>query len=147
MKAITIHQPWAQLIALGEKHFETRSWSTKHRGRLAIHAGQKVDKEACLQEPFKSVLAKHGYNVDNLPLGVIVATCRLTDCLGIGVTITDDIPARGDTEVHWFSKQSNEYMFGWFSQGRKAWKLEDIVQLPEPVPVKGQQGLWNWVHA
>ncbi len=28
MKAITIHQPWATLIALGEKRFETRSWGT-----------------------------------------------------------------------------------------------------------------------
>ncbi|WP_342351939.1 ASCH domain-containing protein [Lysinibacillus boronitolerans] len=30
MKAITIKQPWATLIALGEKRFETRSWQTKY---------------------------------------------------------------------------------------------------------------------
>ena len=41
MKAITIIQPWATLIALGEKQFETRSWFTKHRGELAIHAGKR----------------------------------------------------------------------------------------------------------
>jgi hypothetical protein len=50
MKSITIIQPWATLIALGEKKYETRGWPTKHRGPLAIHAGKKIDKEAC-EEP------------------------------------------------------------------------------------------------
>lgn len=39
MKAITLHQPWASLIALGVKTVETRSWNTNYRGTLAIHAG------------------------------------------------------------------------------------------------------------
>ncbi|KQO04623.1 hypothetical protein ASF12_13925 [Paenibacillus sp. Leaf72] len=41
MKAITIIQPWATLIAIGAKQYETRGWSTKHRGALAIHAGSQ----------------------------------------------------------------------------------------------------------
>ena len=41
MKAITIWQPYAQAIALGLKKFETRSWPTKYRGKLAIHASLK----------------------------------------------------------------------------------------------------------
>ena len=32
MKAVTVRQPWATLIALGMKRFETRSWQTKYRG-------------------------------------------------------------------------------------------------------------------
>lgn len=40
MKAITIWQPWAMLIALLEKGNETRGWPTKHRGPLAIHAAK-----------------------------------------------------------------------------------------------------------
>lgn len=40
-KALTLHQPWASLIALGVKTIETRSWSTKYRGPLAIHAGKR----------------------------------------------------------------------------------------------------------
>jgi hypothetical protein len=47
MKVISIIQPWATLIAIGEKKFETRSWSTKYRGELAIHASKKIDKAAC----------------------------------------------------------------------------------------------------
>lgn len=39
MKALTLHQPWASLVALGVKTIETRSWGTSYRGPLAIHAG------------------------------------------------------------------------------------------------------------
>lgn len=39
MKVLTLHQPWATLIAAGIKTIETRSWSTRYRGPLAIHAG------------------------------------------------------------------------------------------------------------
>lgn len=38
MKVLTLHQPWASLVALGVKTIETRSWSTQYRGPLAIHA-------------------------------------------------------------------------------------------------------------
>jgi hypothetical protein len=38
MKALSLHQPWASLIGLGVKTIETRSWSTKYRGPLAVHA-------------------------------------------------------------------------------------------------------------
>ena len=41
MKAITIHQPYASLIAVEAKKFETRGWATNHRGPMAIHAGAK----------------------------------------------------------------------------------------------------------
>lgn len=46
MKVITLIQPWATLVALGEKKIETRSWSTNFRGRIAIHAGKKIDNLA-----------------------------------------------------------------------------------------------------
>ena len=41
MKALTLWQPWASLIAVGAKTIETRSWSTKYRGPLAIHAAKR----------------------------------------------------------------------------------------------------------
>ena len=46
MKALTIKQPWATLIMQGDKRFEFRSWQTKYRGDLLIHAGKGIDKEA-----------------------------------------------------------------------------------------------------
>ncbi len=41
MKAITIWQPWASLLACGAKQYETRSWATSYRGPIAIHAAKK----------------------------------------------------------------------------------------------------------
>lgn len=46
MKALSIKQPWASLIAHGIKNIENRTWKTKFRGRIYIHAsGNKVKSE------------------------------------------------------------------------------------------------------
>jgi hypothetical protein len=45
LKAITIHQPWAQLLVTGEKLYETRSWHTSHRGQLVVHAARKFTED------------------------------------------------------------------------------------------------------
>ncbi len=68
MKALTISQPFASLIADGEKWIENRTWQAFYRGRLAIHAGrgtQYLDKEE---------LAEY-------PTGCIVAFATLTGCI------------------------------------------------------------------
>ena len=60
MKALTLHQPWANLVALGHKQIETRSWATKYRGALAIHAGKyfpPANRNLISSEPFLSALA------------------------------------------------------------------------------------------
>ena len=46
MKAITIKQPWATLIAKGYKEYEFRTWKTKYRGEILIHSGKVIDKKA-----------------------------------------------------------------------------------------------------
>ena len=43
MKAISIRQPWAWLIVHGYKDVENRTWATKHRGPILIHAGKTLD--------------------------------------------------------------------------------------------------------
>jgi hypothetical protein len=139
VKVISIIQPWATLIALGEKKFETRSWATKHRGELAIHASKKVDKAICENEPFKSVLEKYGYTSTNLPTGVILAKCKLVDCLQV-ILNEDD---RAVIELGKDFIQGNEYSFGDFSEGRFAWDLQDVEQI-EHIPAKGQLGLWKF---
>lgn len=40
MKALSVRQPWADLIVTGQKAIETRSWRTAYRGRLLIHASR-----------------------------------------------------------------------------------------------------------
>lgn len=140
MKAITIHQPWATLIALREKRFETRGWGTKYRGPLAIHAAKKVDKDICRIEPYKSVLAKHGYTAENLPIGAIIATCNLSGCHRVHSDDGHMASLSGNTLNVVIG---NEYEFGWYEEGRYAWELSEVKQI-DPVPAKGQQGLWNW---
>ena len=45
MKALTIKQPFATLIAKGDKHYEFRSWKTNYRGEILIHAGKSVEEK------------------------------------------------------------------------------------------------------
>ncbi len=71
MKTLTLTQPWAQLIAIGAKRIETRSWGTKYRGPIAIHAAKgfpKWARETCLRSPFIEALNRANYLPD-IPLG------------------------------------------------------------------------------
>lgn len=151
MKAITIIQPWATLIAFGAKRFETRNWSTKHRGPIAIHAGKKVDHEACEQPEIKAALAAHGYTADNLPTGAVVAIADISE---VWEVIGDaDVPVPGtkvlmssDTaRMFGITRGQDELHFGDFTVGRFAWELTDLQRLEEPIATKGRQGLWNWM--
>lgn len=69
MKALTIHQPYAELIASGAKVIENRTWPTHHRGHLAIHAGKSRDWLAPMSDPNRFVY------------GAVVAIARLVDCV------------------------------------------------------------------
>lgn len=144
MKAITIIQPWATLISVGAKQFETRGWPTRHRGPIAIHAGKKIDREACEREPIKSALVVHGYTADNLPTGAIVATANLTECHPINVDGVTFAATVNDEGVIVREYEDEEFAFGHYEVGRFAWELIDVQHLLESVPMKGQQGLWNW---
>ena len=138
MKAITIMQPFATLIAVGEKYFETRCWSTKYRGDLLIHAGKgKNYMYLCDGEPFKSILAKYGYNKDNLPMGEIIAKVNLTNCIKI-----DSLQTMFDVSNK--KENPNELNFGNWDIGRYVWKLKNIQILKNPIPTKGQQRIWNY---
>lgn len=145
MKAITILQPWASLIACGAKKIETRSWPTKYRGPIAIHAGaswKKYQLETIKKEPFFPCLWYNeamrpvplGGNEIPLPLGQIIAMADLIDCQEMTM---DKIVAWRDV----YGK--NEIAFGDFQPGRYAWALDNVRQIT-PVPAKGQQRLWEW---
>ncbi|MFF2909987.1 ASCH domain-containing protein [Paenibacillus sp. NPDC057934] len=146
MKSITIIQPWATLIAVGEKGFETRSWATKYRGELAIHAGKKVDREACQEPEIRAALERHGFTADNLPTGGVLAIVNLAEVYRITDVSENNSSAYviNDTGKVDAVIDTKEYAFGWYEEGRYAWELTDVKQLPEPIPAKGQQGLWNW---
>jgi hypothetical protein len=153
MKAITLHQPWATLVAIGAKQIETRSWGTAYRGPLAIHAGKhtgyikmKGADYLCDEEPFYSVLMNAGFvwTSGPLPLGCVVATCNLVDVKRIDEAIA--FPACQSYSAHGrtWSLGEQERAFGNYAVGRYMWLLEDIQMLPVPIPAKGSQGFWEW---
>jgi hypothetical protein len=150
IKVITLTQPWATLVAVGAKQFETRSWSTNYRGPLAIHAGKGLGdlskhdfEELCNDDPFYDALAKGlaaglqsgpgmfnsrtYFDPNALPRGAIIAVCDLVDC----------IPAGG------LGVGEKEKAFGNFAPGRYAWLLENVRRLREPLPARGALGLWD----
>lgn len=141
MKAITVIQPWATLLALGLKKNETRSWATKHRGPVAIHAGKKIDKAACRREPIRSVLAAHGYTEHNLPTGAVLALGNLSVCRESVEAGPSGYELDDGSRI-----TSTERDFGDFTPGRFAWGMTGVRQLDTPIPAKGQLGLWNFDH-
>ena len=142
MKAITIHQPWASLIAHGHKRFETRSWRTNYRGPIAIHAGKKIERQAVLMLARDHTRIWH--KITPLPTGCIVAVAELKDCWKSldGKLIEAQPP--GEKRVRF--AETHELIFGDYTPGRYAWELAN-VRLIEPIPAKGRQGLWNWQQA
>ena len=56
MKVLTIKQPWASLIVDKYKRYEFRSWKTKYRGKILIHAGMSLEKD--MVERFKKAIKK-----------------------------------------------------------------------------------------
>lgn len=133
MKAISLWQPWATMMALGVKTIETRSWSTEHRGYLAIHATAKLPKEArdlCYESPFSDVLKLYYGHIspDRLPVGKVLAVVNLTSIWPVSSIYPGPL----------------NKAFGDFSPGRFAWFTENTVQLPWFVEATGGQRLWNW---
>jgi hypothetical protein len=138
MKALTLTQPWATLVAIGAKRIETRGWSTSYRGKLAIHAAKGFPgwaRTLCLDEPFFSALTseRHAQQALDLPLGQVLATVDLVEILRIGPTGSGWRPPGG-----------RELTFGDYSDGRYAWILANADPLPRPVPARGALGLWEW---
>jgi len=154
MKAITLWQPWASLLARGAKQYETRSWEAPHRGPIAIHAAKKpfntdsyLDRELY---PFAAALGLPDiFSFDTLPYGRIIAVAELIECwritdryytVGAKVEEARCIKAGGKSR----SIDGDEILFGDWTPGRYAWELEKVHQLTEPIPAKGMQRIWNW---
>lgn len=143
MKALTLTQPWASLVAIGAKRIETRSFRTSYRGTLAIHAAKgfpRWAKQTCEERLFAQELGP-----DPLPLGVVLAECRLISCIP-----TRELQENRVIEVDYlagcadFYMSDSERLFGDYTPGRWAWLLADVKPLAIPIPAKGALGLWEW---
>jgi hypothetical protein len=75
-KPLSIRQPWAWAIVEGFKDVENRSWSTRYRGQLFIHAGQREDHLGWLD------LDRMGIDFpDEVETGGIVGVVELVYCV------------------------------------------------------------------
>lgn len=132
MKALSLTQPWASLVANGSKRIETRSFSTSYRGPLAIHASKGYPQWARatrFADGFREALAGE---LMTLPTGVVLATCELVGCFNT------------NGELEKFGVTEQERMFGDYAPNRFGWILRNVVRLPEPIPAKGALQLWEW---
>ena len=126
MKALSLTQPWAQLMADGRKKIETRSWrppTSMINQPIAIHASagwSGIDRD-CAEAA--------GYNPATLPRGCIVAVVRL-----LRVEETNYLVQAGISE--------DEYSFGNFEPGRWGWVCSLEGKLALPVRARGALGLW-----
>ncbi|MDQ1139439.1 ASCH domain-containing protein [Pedobacter agri] len=87
MKALSIKQPWASLIASGIKDIENRTWATKYRGRIYIHASGKpagIELQTILNyEQAKAIPESKWYDmcVGIWPLSCIIGEVDIIDCV------------------------------------------------------------------
>ncbi len=130
IRALTLWEPWASLIAAGLKRHETRAFPTKHRGLLAIHAGLTVDAEGA-----PALLCDRAFGpgwAANRPTGCVLALAELTACKRTGEVLAD--PA----------STVEDLMAGAYSPGRWAWRLDRVRPFREPIPARGARGFWPW---
>lgn len=125
MKVITIKQPWATLIAKGYKEYEFRTWKTKYRGDVLIHAGKSFDKSALKR--FED------YNLE-YPTGAIIARATITDCLEVNDEFRKMVYP---LEKNVYASLKNP------DHGGYAFKMENIKEI-KPIYMNGKLSLWDY---
>lgn len=136
MRALTLWQPHATLMALGKKPWETRSWKAPALllgHPLAIHAGKRLDKQAMKDAKVQRGLGKLSEEPRWLPYGGIIAVVLVVDCRP-----TEE----SDRRRSWGARLRPED-FGDFSHGRYAWETKLLLKCTPHIVCRGYQGLWN----
>ena len=122
-RALTVRQPWAWAIAAGVKDCENRTWSTSHRGWLAIHTAATLADAAevarCAQ-----LLAAAGVDAP--------ATAQLARSAVVAVVFVHDVlPPEAPVESDWAQPRCYH------------WQLRHARALEVPVPCAGQKNVWT----
>ncbi len=153
MYAITLHQPWATLIALGIKTVETRSWPAPERllgQTFAIHAGKQMVRRPGdrIEQKLRDRLGEEWSRA--IPAGAVLATVTLAGMARVEYVdpMSGHAVHDGRTEVGCAVGSGRTPIDPWgdFSSGRWLWFLEDVESLPEPIPAVGRQSFWRWVE-
>lgn len=133
MLALTVRQPWADAIVRGDKTVENRTWTTAVRGRIAIHAGRKLDLER-RGNPIALERAYAGRPPLDFDLGVIIGTAHLANIHPQG---TERYPCgcEGNQWAEWTHRDLGEKL-------AFHWVLTDAVEFVTPIRARGALGLW-----
>lgn len=139
IKAITLFNPWATLMAMGLKKIETRSWATHYRGPLAIHAGLN---RKFVGGKFLTGLCQRNLCLlhQRLVFGAIVAIVLLTDCVRITYPLSE--PDREYNPYRICAR--NEIELGDYRVGRYMWITQFQKRIEPPILARGAMGLWDW---
>lgn len=126
MKALTICQPYAELIMRGEKLVENRTWPTRYRGPLLIHAGKSRN---WLSED------NYGIPISEMDFGFIVGVVKLVDCVDI-------VGGSSLSKMHIFHRWPwlDEHIH---AEGPWCWILDGVQRFQRPITYRGAQGLFE----
>jgi hypothetical protein len=126
MKAITICEPYATLIARGDKRVENRTWRTNYTGSLLIHAGKS--KAYCDLEE----LEMFEIEAAELTFGAAIAVAELVGCVPIlGIR-------SGQFADRWPWLNDHDH-----TEGPFCFVLQNVRRLKQPIPWSGCMGLWD----
>ena len=117
MKALSLKQPYAELILQGRKKIELRRWNTNFRGRFLIHASKIPDKKAMKE-----------FRFDNLPLGCIVGKAKIINVK----RYKSEKELNKDKPLHLGSSKWGTHGF-----------ILDNVKRIKHIPCKGKLGFWD----
>lgn len=129
MKVITVKQPFATLIAEGLKEYEFRTWRTKFRGDILIHAGKGIDKKA--MERYKHLNLEY-------PSGKIIAKATITDCVYVNDNLKEQLQEKDPLVYYGILQKDSD----WDGYG---FKLENIKKI-EPIEINGKLSLWDYEY-
>ena len=130
MLGISVWQPWASLIAVGAKRYETRGWPAPASligKRLAICSSKTAEGllASAQDQEFWRLCVRRCVR-QPVPMGAVVAVVTVADCISTAAPAARRVGKR-------------ERLVGDWSEGRWAWKLEDVRLLTAPIPVLGSQ--------
>lgn len=135
MRILSLLQPWASLVLMGHKTWETRSYRTRFQEQdIAIASSARLlpaHRELCRHFPFNGYITEPG----NLPLGRILCVVRL----GKIITSTEWVMQNIDKP----EMMTFEHKFGNYNPGRFAWPMTNLRKLGTLLPVKGKQCIWE----
>ena len=111
MKCLSLKQPFADLLALGEKTIELRKWNTKFRGEFLIHASKNIDVDAC---------ERLDIEIDKISIGAIVGSAFLYDVK----VYSNHEDFNRDKQKHFsiISKYFDGYKYGFLIRNAKMFK-------------------------